>query len=346
VTNLPGFFISGYMENFCSAVESISSPHISQYRHGFKPFPSTLYVVTAISNPARFRSRYDLYRGFAKRVADAGAVLVTVEVAFGGRPFEVTEFGNPFHLQLRTDHELWHKENALNLGISRLPADWRYVAWIDADVQFARADWAQETLQQLQHFDFLQLFSHAQDLGPNHEPLKSFRSFAYSYHNQDKVSPLASGSKYYSGLDWHPGYAWAARRTALDHVGGLVDKAILGSADRHMAAALIGKVDTSYHPGVHRTYKDILHRWQERAERHVRRNLGYVDGVLYHHWHGKKADRKYSDRWKILVDRQFNHEVDLKRDSQGLYQLTDRSFRLRDDVRRYFRSRNEDSVDV
>jgi hypothetical protein len=98
-----------------------------------------LYVVTCISNPVRYHSSYALYQGFRKRVNDAGAILYTVEMAFGDRPFKITDAENPHHIQVRSFFELWHKENMLNIGIRRLPIDWEYVAWIDADVQFTRA---------------------------------------------------------------------------------------------------------------------------------------------------------------------------------------------------------------
>src|SRR4051812_49367686 len=89
-----------------------------------------LYVVTPIFNPVRYRSRWKLYEDFARRVEQAGAILYTVEVAFGERAFAVTEAGHPRHIQLRTDHELWLKENIINVGVARLPHDWKYVAWV------------------------------------------------------------------------------------------------------------------------------------------------------------------------------------------------------------------------
>ncbi len=316
--------------------------HHSQRRAGFGVFPSKLHVITVISNPIRFYSRYKLFHAFEKQVKDAGALLYTVEVAFGDRPFEVTQHGDHYDLQLRTRSEIWHKENALNLMIQRLPSDWEYVAWIDADILFTRPDWAQETIHLLQHYDLIQMFSHAQDLGPKFEPLLGFRSFMYSYKNG--IQPTCPYD-YYSGLDWHPGYCWAARRSAIDNLGGLVDRAILGSADRHMAAALIGRVESSYHPKVSKEYKKMLKIWQERANQYIKKNVGYMDGLILHYWHGKKSDRGYSSRWKILYDDNYNPELDLKRDAQGLFQITDRNIKLRDDIRDYFRSRNEDSID-
>lgn len=52
---------------------------------------------------------------------------------------------------MRSFDELWHKENLINIGIASPPADWQYVAWIDADVSFSNPCWAVETVQQLHH---------------------------------------------------------------------------------------------------------------------------------------------------------------------------------------------------
>lgn len=299
--------------------------------------PHKLHVVTAISNPWRYRSRYELYQNFAKRVHDAGAVLWTVETAFGRRPYEVTSCDNPQHIQLRTTHELWLKENMLNLAIQRLPQSWKYVAWVDADVDFVRHDWVTETLNLLQHYHVVQMFSSALDLDPQEQPFHKHTGFVYSYANG------LGGNRSYS--NWHPGFAWAIRREAFDDLGGLIDFAVLGSADRHMATALIGRVEQTLHKELTPDYTSRLIQWQQRALKYVQRNIGFMPGTVLHHWHGKKADRRYRSRWEILVRNKFDPKCDLKRDWQGLWQLTDRSYKLRDDIRNYFSSRNEDSID-
>lgn len=298
---------------------------------------SVLHVVTCISNPCRYYSRYKLYEHFAKMVANAGAVLWTVEAAYGNRPFMVTEEGNPCHLQLRTNHEIWHKENMLNLMIERLPQDWEYVAWIDADISFARPDWVEETIQLLQHYKVIQMFSNAFDLDPEFEPFQRHKGFIYSYVNG------ITYKKDYS--NWHPGFAWAARRDAINDLGGLLDFAILGAGDRHMALCL-AELDHKLHPKLTKNYKDGVYIWQDRCHKYIRKNIGYIPGTILHYWHGKKVDRKYGERWSILTKNQYDPEIDLKKDWQGLWQLTDRSIKLRDDIRKYFRGRNEDSIDV
>lgn len=342
------------------------SCHPSQHQPHTHPINSPLYVVTAISNPQRFRTRYELYRAFEKRCEDAGAILYTVELALRDRHFEVTSPDNPRHVQLRSPAELWHKENLLNIGIQRLPSDWEYVAWIDADVDFARPDWANETLHQLQHYHVVQMWSHAQDLGPAYEPVgQCFESFLSSIALGRELPPYlqegdggrydgqtCGGSGGYGGFGkggshlWHSGYAWAARRNALADVGGLGDIAVLGSSDHHMAAALIGKVDHTIHPKMCESYRRYWRIWQQRAIDSIKGNVGFVPGLLLHYWHGAKRNRRYVDRWQILTNSGFDPDLDLKRDVQGLLALTDRNPKLRDGIRAYFRQRNEDSIDL
>jgi hypothetical protein len=304
------------------------------------------HVLTVVSNPIRYESRYKLYHRFRRHMEECGIKLWTVEVAFGHREFEVTRSDCEHDLQLRTHGELWHKENALNLLVERLPTDWKSLAWVDADIEFANwrgtKAWYLETLHALQHHRIVQLFQNAVDLGPNHEALQIHQGFAYSY-----VTGKPKGKCY---THWHPGYAWAIRRKAFDAMGGFIDWGILGSGDAHMASAWIGAVQDSVNPAISPEYMKRLLAYQNRCEREVRRDIGYLPGTILHHFHGKKKDRRYTDRWKILTETQFDPDVDIHKDWQGLYQLTDtgtpRSIELRDRIRQYFRARKEDSSDL
>ena len=305
------------------------------------------YVVTPISNPVRFRQRYELFKRFRDFVQTAGGKLVVVELVQGDRAHQVTApeiSANPYaEIQLRTREELWFKENMLNIAISRLPENWEYVAWVDADLAFTRRDWLLETVEQLQHFAVVQMWQTAVDLGPTEEVMNLHKSFGY-VHWRDGNKIKVIWDKNYDFP--HPGYAWAARREFFDHVGGLIDGAILGAADTHMAFSLIGRGAETYHQGVSANYKAMVAQWQERALDLVHKNVGFVPGTILHYWHGKKADRRYQDRWKILVDNKYDPVADMKRDWQGLLSLDRRRTKLRDDIRKYFRARNEDSIDL
>lgn len=308
-----------------------------------------LWIVAVVSNPQRYHARYELFHRFRRHMEQSGVNLMVVEGAFGERPHEITEHGNPRHVQVRLTEEMWHKESLINLGVSRIPSDWKYVAWIDADVGFLREDWATETVHQLQHYDVIQMFEHAIDLGPEGEPMACYDSFMSCWQKgKPRYTPSPDGDPYYEapkGPYWHSGFAWAARRDAWNAMGGLMDWPILGSADHHMAWALIGEVESTYPGSVSESYLRRLKTWQDRVSVGIRRNVGYMPGTIQHHWHGKKKDRRYRERWSVLKEHQYDPDQDIQRDWQGVYTLSHKGERMRNDLRAYFRQRNEDSID-
>lgn len=314
--------------------------------------PELLNVVAVCSNPARYETRYRLFRDFMEHMKDSRVNLYVVETQQGDRAFELTESSNPNHIQLRTYDEIWIKENMVNIGISRLPRDWEYVAWIDGDINFANKNWATETVQQLQSYSVVQLFETAIDLGPRGEVLQVHQGFMSEYIKNGCNAPVGPGHYgYYSPKKnfWHPGYAWAMRREAFDALGGLIDFCVLGSGDHAMAMGLIGLIERSAPQDINPKFLNELQIWQQRAEYHIKRDVGFVGGSIFHNFHGKKKDRRYVERWDIIRDNDFDPDDDIKRDWQGLLQLevlTPRQRRLRDQIRQYFRQRNEDSIDV
>jgi hypothetical protein len=298
-----------------------------------------LHVVSAIANPIRWASRIRLYRDFEQHMLDGGVRLTVVECAYGDRPHEL--IGNPHinHVPVRAKTLVWNKENLINLGIARLPQDWRYAAWIDADVEFRKRDWANETVHALQQYDVVQPWSDCYDLGPNDDHLTAHRSFARMVHEGSGISVSDVGG----GRFAHPGYAWAATRRALTLLGGLIETAALGAGDHHMALALIGRVRESVPGGISGAYMRPLLRWQDRATQHIAQNIGYVPGTIEHAWHGSKDKRAYVDRWTILTRNGFDPDTDLVRNTWGVFELARNKPGLRRDIDRYFRARDEDS---
>lgn len=312
-----------------------------------------LYVLSVISNPQRYQTRYRLYREFAAYMeSHANIVFYTVETAYGDRPHEVTSSDNPFHIQLRSNQELWHKENMLNIAMAHLPPEAQYIAWIDADVKFMRYDWVEETIHKLQHHPIVQMFSHATLLNAKQHPDHNAISFAYAYQLSHqsfdpKVPsvPLRFGG--YGGTPYKTGLAWAFTRDALIETGGMMDTCIIGSADYHMAASYIGRAKETIPPGANAAYTKMILDWEKIAFPVIKGNIGYVDGTLIHFWHGEMKDRRYGERWAIIEH--FDPTLDLIRDwtNQGLLKLVDhgpRTQRIERNLREYFSLRNEDSI--
>lgn len=307
-----------------------------------------LYVVTPVFNPQRYRSRWKLYQDFEKYILNNNeAHLVTVECTFGDRSRAIIEDKSENHtvIHVQSKSEIWTKESLINLGVQSLPPDWKYVAWVDADISFMRPDWVGETIQQLQHYSLVQMFEVAVDVDANYVPFQMSTSFVHDYIHGVPDNNCYGGKTWKRPNSWHTGYAWATTKEHFSNLGGLIDFAILGSADNHMARCLIGEWEKSVNGGVHPEYKEMIKIWQERCEKYIKRNIGYVKGGLVHYFHGAKSNRRYKDRWQILVNNQFQPSLDLKRDWNGIYQITDRNPKLRDDIREYFKQRNEDSIE-
>lgn len=301
-----------------------------------------------LSNVERYRVRWKLFSDFARRVHHAGALLYVVEVATGNREFAVTEPNNPRHLQLRSTSDIWHKEAALNaLVAARLPQSWKYLCWADTDISWARDDWADEILQLLQRYAIVQPWSQALDLDAKHHVMSTMWSYAYCWTHgfPRKNTPPTYYHEGKKVVHFHPGFVWACTREAFDTFGRLMDFPILGSADFLMACGITGDVNDALHLPYNPRYKEMILKWQTDAAG-LNKNFGFMDGVILHHWHGGKKQRRYRDRTDILIDNDFNPDTDLKRDWQGLYALTGNKTSLRDQIRAYMAQRNEDSVEV
>jgi len=291
-----------------------------------------LYVIVVLSNPRMFARRYQLFDEFIDRLRTFKGISVLIsEMTFGNRPPHYTR-SNSVHVSSK--QELWVKENLINIGVRNLPKTWKYLAWIDADIEFINKDWVSETIHALQHYPIVQLFQNAIDMDPKLGIHQIHHGFGHGILNGKNLC------EFYCGFI-HPGYAWAMTREAYDATGGLVDFAILGAADHHMACAVIGQVEHSFPSGIDERYKKRLLHYQERWARFGRK-IGHINGIIVHHWHGRKSDRKYAERWNILIKHKYNPEKHLMYDSQGLIQLADDTHELQKGISQYFVQRNED----
>jgi len=297
-----------------------------------------LYIILPYFNYCGYSRRHQLFVEFIDRIKKEKNIRVIVsEAAEKGVQFDLHFRNDVFmHLRFETESRIWLKENLINMAIMQLPNDWKYVAWIDADITFINENWVEETIKTLNKYDVIQMFQTCINLGPEGEVIKTDRGFAYMY--------LRSGREYtktYKYGFWHPGYAWACTRKAYVAMNGLIDWGILGSGDHHMALALIKKVQSSHPGGIHKEYKARLNEF-EKSVRDLK--LGFITGTILHHWHGRLEDRKYRERWDILVSNEYNPAIDIEKSPNGLIQLTRRGMRIQQPIHEYFIGRREDNM--
>jgi len=294
-----------------------------------------LHVVMVISNPCQYKKRFMLATDFIQRMEqESDVILYIVELAYTKQNFHVTSSNNPRHLQLYSEiAPLWHKENMINLGVQKLlPDNWKAFAWIDADLEFESATWASDTLKILNGSrDVVQLFSHANDMDQNENTMTLFASFGYHYTN---------GKKYGKPSFWHPGYAWAMTRSLYEKLGGLYEYSILGSGDHNMSFAMIERGIASLNIECTDEYKQSVVDFQNKIKGC---KLGYVPGIIKHYFHGTKQNRKYFERWQILVKHKYSPTLHITKNIDGLLIPTELCpLDLLNDIVLYNKERNED----
>jgi hypothetical protein len=301
------------------------------------PIEDKLNVIIVISNPCLYARRYILLKEFVKRIEEEEkhVRLFVVEMAYKKQRFIISDSKNKNHLQLRTEVPIWHKENMVNLAVKYLlPKNYKAFAWIDADIEFESSSWALDTLKILNGTkDIVQVYSHALDMNRDETNINIFNSFGYSYTKNKKYTT--------KGIDyWHPGFGWAITRKAYEKIGGLYDKGILGSGDSIMALSFIGKVTNMNTVNYHIDYNNSMVEYQENAKK---LRLGYTPGVIRHHFHGTKQNRKYVERWRLLMDFKYSPITHLTYDEMGILIPTNQfPEQFKDAILQYFKDRKED----
>lgn len=276
------------------------------------------------------------YRTFEDHMRASGVVLHTVELAFGDRAFEVTDGANPLHIQLRTRHEMWYKENLQNIAVRRLPLDCHYFAFIDADFHMTRPDWAYEALHLMQRYPAVQLFSSYSTLRSDFRHEIAMPSFMRAWHDGKRPPP--------DGAGWlgATGGAWAFTRQAYDTLGGLLDTEIVGSADWHMIFALVGIEDPYVRKNmVSPGYCATLRQWAVRAKL-LNARIGCLNNHAVHYYHGPICQRGYDSRWRIITRHNFDPHTDLVLNSQGLWQFAGNKPEMENEIIAYMEGRGDD----
>lgn len=305
------------------------------------------WAITSYYNPMGYKSRRVNYEIFAALMRRSGIPLLTVECAFNDQPYDLPEQLDV--VRVRSQSPIWQKERLLNLAISWLPSACRSVSWHDCDMVYLNKNWAQETVELLEHVGVVQLFQTCNRLPQNFADGVDMRDLCTSFTEVVGKNPevLKTNCYYDHG---HPGYAWAARRDILDR-HGLYEHAIVGSADHCMAHAAVGDYYSECaHRPMHKQPRLVEHfyEWAKPFADSVGGRIGTVSGEAMHLWHGDLAHRKYLMRHLEFAEFGVNPFTDI-------IAIPGRPLELRNNGRNaavikwfneYFVDRREDGIQV
>lgn len=264
-------------------------------------------IITPHFNPAGSRRIEETLNEWLATVADCDVII---ERADGG-----------------PQNVMWQKERLINRAIERLPASVKYVAWCDHDICFERADWLVESCRMIDNgIDAMQPFETAKYRGKKGDIDRTAKS---------ATSVAVKGGKPQTG----PGACWVASREWLDRIGGIYDRNIVGGGDAVFFEAVSGLM-TSYRDRQSKASRSHLESWIAGVGP---TRIGYLPGSVHHLWHGDFRNRQYVSRDAIMRRYEFDPELHVEVDAQGLLAWTDAAQQaMRDEVAEYFAARRDD----
>lgn len=272
---------------------------------------------------------------FLREMDADGIPVYGVEIVLPGQVPLLAKNGRWLVLEADPDkHILWQKEAVINVAASLVPKTVPCLAAVDADVRFGRRDWVELSVEALKKVPAIQPFSEA--IWTDREGAIELR----------RVPSARRGLP----ADWsaHPGFAWVFRRDFWTSGPGFYPWCITGAGDVALAAGLLG-LDFCDLPkggslgfGKKNLVNGVVTDWLEAARNWMGGSRpGWIDGPIWHEWHGSRDNRRYLDRHVVM------ERVDVLRhlrlDRNGMLAWTSRAAKaMRNFSVEHFHLRKED----
>jgi hypothetical protein len=138
------------------------------------------------------------------------------------------------------------------------------------------------------------------------------------------------------------GYVWAARRELLrEHE--FYDACIVGGGDSVIVRAAYDRIDDAIRLHLmNAARRDHYLHWARPFSDTVRGSVSFVEGELWHLWHGKSENRQYRRRLEDFSRFDFDPGNDISLDDNQAWTWSSDKPALHGFVQGYFASRMED----
>ena len=269
-----------------------------------------------------------------------------IECVIGNAKPQLPE--SPNIKRVYTENLLWHKEALLNKIISEyLPPKYKYIFWLDADILFTNPNWIVDGVRELETHNIIQPFEYCIHLEKDETKpsfdVEMFRKkvFDEKYSNRRiwrsfsanfKTATLTHSQNENYNIHGHVGFAWGIRRDIIQKIP-LYDRALIGGADHIIAHAAAGQIP---HSCITKSFTDNLEEvlsWSKKFYKAVQGKISFVEGDVYHIWHGYINKRQYLKRIQDFTEK--TKQI-VEKDENGLYVT-----RSGDDIymKKYFKHR-------
>ncbi len=299
-----------------------------------------LAVVCCYFNHSNYKTKYNNFIKFYKEISLYIDKVLVVELVKPDSVYTLPEEVDS--LKVESTSNLWLKENLLNIGISRLiDSNYKYIAWLDADVVFQDSFWVKDAINNLQNNNLCQLFSRAINVHSNGSHTNHSGCVRY-WEETGNILPISSV--------YHTGYAWASRSDCLSSCG-LYDKAIIGGGD---SLCWLGSFNNSLslfevmtqHPLGRLELSSVLmdyFDWSEKWSNVIQSKVSCIYSQVKSLAHSTNKNKKYISRYNILDKHNFNPKKDCFYHN-GILDIKNKELSL--EIKKYFDFIREDKPNL
>ena len=304
-----------------------------------------LYIVISVFSPFGRDIRTKLAQEFIDRIEKLQrnghpVQICVIELLYSTQKNFLKVSNTKFHLQIQYKHDLYlfNKENLINVGVNKLlPSNWKWMAWVDADIEFKDEFWVEKTIKLFKsgNYDVLQLFSICRYLSKHNTPQEYFHSSISLLYN-----PCLLKNKKYR----HPGFAWACSREAYEKMGGLFEYAIIGGGDFIMEACFTNRfqlIEKKFRENP--DFLNYIHLFYQKVKNF---SCNFLNILIEHHYHGERKNRMYVNRNEIILKNKFSPEKDMIKPFENLgfsiiVPTIEFYEKIESKIKEYFQSRKE-----
>jgi hypothetical protein len=307
---------------------------------------SEIWAITTYYNPIKYKNRNQNFKVFKKNL---NIPLITVELGNYSN-FELNVSDSEILIQVVSNSIMWHKEKLLNVALKHLPEYVKYVAWLDCDIIFENKEWEKMAIKKLNSHKMIQLFSELHDLPAN---TYNFESYIPSNGPSGYSIAFLNEEDRLSKEDFNPtetpsmrrglfGLAWAARKDVLFQLG-FYDAMVVGSGDRAMACAGFGRFEDAVSVASLTNYRrEHYLEWATQFNSLIKESISFLNGRLFHLWHGDLSNRRYLERHREFNKLNFNPYVDIVTNEFGCWEWREKDSKFQNFMKSYLTSRKED----
>jgi hypothetical protein len=244
----------------------------------------------------------------------------SIELVYGN---EISSFiESEISFCVRSNSYMFHKENLINLLVSKLPDKYTKIVCLDGDVIFENENWINDLSQELDKYDIVVPYHDGCNLDPYYDTIifsgKTLLNTRFGLNEGNFSS----------------GYAIAFKRNFFDKIG-LYEYAIFGGGDKMVYGNFLRRpiMVNNFNSNKKDEYINKL--------KSLNFKYNYLGGIVYHLYHGNSLDRKYLERHALLNS--LNIDTEVIKNEYGVLEFIEPS-KYNHILLEYFKNRKEDSI--